>query len=220
LAVIGCGSDGAYGDDVQKWTVSLPFNRAPVSAKLKPFGFIRLVGGNLDRIHGTEIQSLDQRRFQCLLCKRHLFQDRSYRAKFSLETNPLARCQSTSPLRSLTAAGNIPRLLGDYWFSLAAVAGMSWTWLALVAWRVGRTWRDRAKSVGGRRGSGFRQRLRERGSGARVAFRRRRDDKDSYVLRGVGPNGVIDQGKVPSDDWLWSFTTPATNAPAGATIRK
>src|SRR6266542_3029691 len=60
------------------------------------------------------------------------------------------------PFRSLIAAGNNPRLLGDYWFSLAAVAGMSWTWLALVAWRVGRTWRDRAKSAGRWSRSGFR----------------------------------------------------------------
>ena len=47
-----------------------------------------------------------------------------------------------------------------------------------------------------------------------------RADKDGYVLRGVGPNGVIDQGKVPSDDWLWSFTAPVTNTPTGATQRK
>src|SRR6185436_18975237 len=77
------------------------------------------------------------------------------------------------PLHSLTAAGNNPRLLGDYWFSLAAVAGMSWTWFALVAWRVGRTWRDSTTSVGGRRGPGLRQWIRRRGSGTRVAFRRR-----------------------------------------------
>jgi ABC-type transport system involved in cytochrome c biogenesis permease component len=77
------------------------------------------------------------------------------------------------PFRSLLAAGNAPRLLGDYWFSLAAVAGMSWTWLALVAWRVGRTWRDRAKGVNGWSRFGLRQRIRNRGSGARVALRRR-----------------------------------------------
>jgi hypothetical protein len=47
-----------------------------------------------------------------------------------------------------------------------------------------------------------------------------RDDKGGYSLRGVGWNGVIDQAKVPSDDWLWSFTSPATNAPAGATQPK
>jgi hypothetical protein len=44
-----------------------------------------------------------------------------------------------------------------------------------------------------------------------------RDDKDSYVLRGAGQNGIIDQGTVPTDDWLWSFTAPMTNAlPVGA----
>jgi len=49
----------------------------------------------------------------------------------------------------------------------------------------------------------------------------RRDDKDSYVLRGAGQNGIIDQGTVPSDDWLWSFTAPTTNSPpAAATTRK
>jgi len=48
-----------------------------------------------------------------------------------------------------------------------------------------------------------------------------RDDKDSYVLRGAGQNGTIDQGTVPADDWLWSFTAPKTNAlPTGATTRK
>ncbi len=47
-----------------------------------------------------------------------------------------------------------------------------------------------------------------------------RDEKDGYVLRGAGLNGMIDQGTVPSDDWLWTFTAPATNTPAGATQRK
>src|SRR6185503_2602484 len=77
------------------------------------------------------------------------------------------------PFRSLLAAGNAPRMLGDYWFSLAAVAGMSWTWLALVAWGVGRTWRDRAKSVSRWGRFGFVERFRKRGGAARLAFRRR-----------------------------------------------
>ena len=48
-----------------------------------------------------------------------------------------------------------------------------------------------------------------------------RDDKDSYVLRGAGQNGIIDQDAVPSDDWLWSFTAPTTNAaPAKAAKKK
>jgi hypothetical protein len=48
-----------------------------------------------------------------------------------------------------------------------------------------------------------------------------REDKDSYVLRGAGPNGTIDPDAVPSDDWLWSFTAPTTNSPpAAATKRK
>jgi hypothetical protein len=48
-----------------------------------------------------------------------------------------------------------------------------------------------------------------------------REDKDSYVLRGAGQNGIIDAGTAPSDDWLWSFTAPKTNAlPAPAIQRK
>ena len=47
-----------------------------------------------------------------------------------------------------------------------------------------------------------------------------RDDKDSYVLRGAGQNGTIDQGTVPSDDWLWTYPAPTNSAPAAATTRK
>jgi hypothetical protein len=48
-----------------------------------------------------------------------------------------------------------------------------------------------------------------------------RDEKDGYVLRGAGQNRIIDHGKVPSDDWLWSFTAPATNTlPTAPTKRK
>jgi len=43
-----------------------------------------------------------------------------------------------------------------------------------------------------------------------------RIDKDSYILRGAGANGIIDQAKSASDDWLWSFPS-ATNAAPGAT---
>jgi len=60
--------------------------------------------------------------------------------------------------------------------------------------------------------------LRDINSGRPMFYQR--DDKDGYSLRGVGWNGVVDRGKVPSDDWLWSFTAPATNAPAGTTQRK
>jgi ABC-type Na+ efflux pump permease subunit len=47
-----------------------------------------------------------------------------------------------------------------------------------------------------------------------------REDKDNYALRGAGQNGIIDQGKVPSDDWLWSFTAPTNAPPALGTKRK
>jgi len=29
----------------------------------------------------------------------------------------------------------------------------------------------------------------------------------SFILRGVGPNGVDDRKKKPSDDWLWTYST-------------
>ena len=77
------------------------------------------------------------------------------------------------PLRTLIAAGNSPRLLSDYWFSLAAVAGTSWICLALVAWRVGRTWRDRAKGAGLWKRFGWGGSFRNRDSASRAAFRRR-----------------------------------------------
>jgi hypothetical protein len=41
-----------------------------------------------------------------------------------------------------------------------------------------------------------------------------RIDKDNYVLRGAGANGIIDSAKAPSDDWLWSFPV-VTNAATG-----
>ena len=82
------------------------------------------------------------------------------------------------PLHALLEAENKVRLPGQprqfqYWLSLAAVAGMSWTWLALVVWRVGRTWRDRPKRVCVWSRFGFGQRFRKRGSAARAALRQR-----------------------------------------------
>jgi hypothetical protein len=43
-------------------------------------------------------------------------------------------------------------------------------------------------------------------------------DKNSYILRGAGANGIIDQSKAPSDDWLWAFPG-STNAAPGAGIK-
>jgi hypothetical protein len=39
-----------------------------------------------------------------------------------------------------------------------------------------------------------------------------------YILRGVGPNGISDQNKKASDDWLWTYPVP-TNTPVGAPPR-
>jgi hypothetical protein len=41
-----------------------------------------------------------------------------------------------------------------------------------------------------------------------------RIEKESYILRGAGANGIIDSAKAPSDDWLWAFPSP-TNAALG-----
>jgi hypothetical protein len=46
-----------------------------------------------------------------------------------------------------------------------------------------------------------------------------RDEQNSYVLRGAGPDGKIAQGLVPSDDWLWAFK-PATNAAPSSVIKR
>jgi ABC-type Na+ efflux pump permease subunit len=80
-----------------------------------------------------------------------------------------------SPLHTLFAADDSVRVFnwGRFWVSLAAVAGMAWACLALVAWRIGRTWRDRPRNAGFFSRFGVVQRLRERGWAGRVALRRR-----------------------------------------------
>lgn len=80
-----------------------------------------------------------------------------------------------SPLQTLITAGEGGRMLRQtqYWFSLAAVMGLSWTWLALAAWRTGRTWRDRPKSARWWSRLRWSEQFRQRGSAARTAFRRR-----------------------------------------------
>jgi len=79
------------------------------------------------------------------------------------------------PLHTLLRAddGRLARIRFGYWSSLAIVSGMSWTWLALVAWRVARTWRDRPKSAGAWSRFKTWQRLQQRGSSARANLRRR-----------------------------------------------
>jgi hypothetical protein len=79
-----------------------------------------------------------------------------------------------SPLHSLFSAEGI-RIFGknNYWSSLAAVMGVSWTWLVIATWRVSRSWRDQPKGV---REWGLAKILedwRERGRAGRVALRRR-----------------------------------------------
>lgn len=79
------------------------------------------------------------------------------------------------PLNGLRLAtfGWRAQLAPDYWTSLSAVAAMSASWLALVAWGLRHSWRDRPKSP--RRASTRKlvERLRTRGAEARLSFRRR-----------------------------------------------
>ncbi|MBN9693723.1 MAG: ABC transporter permease subunit [Verrucomicrobia bacterium] len=46
-----------------------------------------------------------------------------------------------------------------------------------------------------------------------------RESRDRYVLRGFGSNGVNDQDKPRSDDWLWAFPVIPTNAPSDPSPR-
>lgn len=80
-----------------------------------------------------------------------------------------------SPLQTLLSAYESGRMLrqSQYWFSLAAVCGLSWIWLALAAWRTGRTWRDRPKPIRWWQRLRWSERFRQRGSAARAGFRRR-----------------------------------------------
>ena len=82
---------------------------------------------------------------------------------------------SFCPLHTLFSAADSARIVNRWQFltSLAAVAGMSWVWLALVAWRLRYVWRDRPKSSRVRWKFSFSERLHERGRESRVALRRR-----------------------------------------------
>src|SRR5439155_10665132 len=79
-----------------------------------------------------------------------------------------------SPLYTLISAQEA-RVFGrnHYWWSVLAVTGLSWIWLALATWRVSWSWRDRPKSA--RTWSNFKimQRWRQRGNAGRAALRRR-----------------------------------------------
>lgn len=79
------------------------------------------------------------------------------------------------PLQTLFSAEAGIRFAGSppFWVSLVAVGGMSWVWLALVAWRLRHSWRDRPGSVRARWGFGLGERLRERGRASRLTLRRR-----------------------------------------------
>jgi len=71
------------------------------------------------------------------------------------------------------AAGGRVFGLNKFWLSLASVAGLSITWLALVIWQLARSWRDRPKSV--RTGKGVKSdgAAPSRASASRARFRRR-----------------------------------------------
>lgn len=79
------------------------------------------------------------------------------------------------PLQTLLVAEGGQRFGGwsRYWTSLAMVAGVSWTWLLLVAWWLSRSWRDRPKRVWRWNVPGLSERIRQRSSAARSAFRQR-----------------------------------------------
>ncbi len=80
-----------------------------------------------------------------------------------------------SPLHTLhTAVLGIRAPAGSqYWLSLVVVAGVTSAWMALAAWRVGRSWRDQPKRTGFWCRFRFGERLRERGRAARTDLRRR-----------------------------------------------
>jgi len=52
------------------------------------------------------------------------------------------------PLYSLVSAdGTAPFITSRYWFSIVAVMGVAFAWLAFATWRLARTWRDQPKSA-------------------------------------------------------------------------
>ncbi len=79
------------------------------------------------------------------------------------------------PLNGLRLAsiGSRAKLAPEYWSSIGTVAAMSASWLALVAWGLRHSWRDRPKSSRRVNKLKFVERIRARGAEARLAFRRR-----------------------------------------------
>src|SRR5262245_38315203 len=68
--------------------------------------------------------------------------------RFGFPTSVTDAVAAFCPFHTLLLADDSGRIVNRsrFWISLAAVAAMSWTWLALVAWRVSQCWRDRSKS--------------------------------------------------------------------------
>ncbi len=61
----------------------------------------------------------------------------------------------------------------EYWFSLLAVTGVAFSWLAFVTWRLARTWRDRPKARLLSDRIPFFKRWRGLGGAGQIALRRR-----------------------------------------------
>jgi ABC-type Na+ efflux pump permease subunit len=78
------------------------------------------------------------------------------------------------PLYTLVSAEGA-RVFGAnyYWYSLLAVTGVAFAWLALVTWRLARTWRDRPKARLLFDGFPFFKRWRRAGGAGQIALRRR-----------------------------------------------
>ena len=89
--------------------------------------------------------------------------------KFSLADELASFC----PLYTLMAART--RVFGDdcYWFSVAAVLGVTLLWMALVVWRLAWTWRDQPKSRRLTKSSPATEAARSRRSARHAAWRRR-----------------------------------------------
>ncbi len=89
------------------------------------------------------------------------------------------------PLYSLISAEGV-RVFGanDYWFSLLAVTGVAFLWLAFVTWRLARTWRDRPKSRSLFDRFSFFKRWRWQGAAGQIALRRRLLDINPFFWLG------------------------------------
>src|SRR5262249_20297439 len=61
----------------------------------------------------------------------------------------------------------------NFWWSILAVNGLSWIWLALATWRVNWGWRDRPTSTRAQMKLKLFERWRQSGANGRAALRRR-----------------------------------------------